>query len=121
MKPQAAVDGAARELGIDAALHDFGDVVEAEADVLTQLADQRFLGGSGALSEVMPGMRSVGHAIAGFPAAYGGLADVELGGKLGHRRLALLDIGPGFRRRRSISVQAELHGILARQDRPSRP
>ena len=121
MKPQATVDGAARELRIDTALHDFGDVVEAEADVFAQFADQRFLGGRGALSEVMPGVRAVGHAIATFPAAYGGLADAELGGNLGHGGLALLNVGPRLRRCRGVGVQADLHGILARQDRPIRP
>lgn len=112
----AAVDGAAREGGIDAPLHDLDDVVEAQADILPQFANERFIGRRGALSQPMPGVRSVGDAISGFPSPHGGFADTELAGQLRHGQRARLDQSPRLGRGSGISVQVDLHDILAWQD-----
>ena len=43
MAPETAIDGGARELGVEAAMHHLDDVVERQAQLRAQLADQGLL------------------------------------------------------------------------------
>ena len=106
---EAAMDGAARQLGVDAAAHHLGDVVERQVEAAAQLADQPFLEFRQLGGDPLRHMRTVGDRIATAPAADGGLTDAELGGENRHRRLAVLNVGPDLRRRRGVGVQVQFH------------
>ncbi len=106
---EAAMDGAARELGIGAAPHHLGDVVERQAELGAQFANQRFLDRREADRQSHRRVRAIGHRSAGSPAADGCLADTEFVGQNSHRRSTALNVGPDLRRRRGVGVQVQLH------------
>jgi hypothetical protein len=106
---QAAVDRAARQLRVDAALHDLCEVVERQPEPPAQLADQLLFDRRQADLQVVRRVRAIFDRRALLPAADGALADAELGGELGDRRLARLDVGPRLRRRRGVGVQLQVH------------
>src|SRR5262245_32827786 len=106
---QAAMDGAARELSIDAAVHHFSDVVERQPELGPQLANQRLLQRRQTDHQFLGRMRAVGDRVAAAPAADRGFADPQLSGQRFHRFPAALNVGPDLRCRGGVGVQAQLH------------
>ena len=109
MPLQAAVDGAARQRGIEAAPHRLGDVVERQGEAAAQLNDQGFFPIRHHRGQPMRTGRAVEELGARLPPRHGPAVDAELAGQRAGRGAALLDIGAGARRRGGIGVQLELH------------
>ena len=107
MPLQAAVDGAARQRGIDAAPHRLGDVVERQGEAAAQLDDQGFFPIRHHRGQPMRTGRAVDELGARLPPRHGPAVDAELAGQRAGRGAALLDIGAGARRRGGIGVQLE--------------
>ena len=107
---QTAVDGAARQLGVDAAPHRLDDVVERQGEAAAQLDDQGFfpIGHGRWLSRCGRVERST-HVLTALPARHGAAVDAEFAGQRGDRGLAFLDIGADARRGRGVGVQLEMH------------
>lgn len=78
MALEAAVDGAARELRVEAAAHGLDDVVERQIEAGAQLDEHALLERAEADGEAMRGVRAIGDAGARYPAADGLLADAKL-------------------------------------------
>nr|WP_194461722.1 hypothetical protein [Bradyrhizobium sp. CCBAU 53421] len=106
---QAAVNGAAGQLGIDAAPHHLDDVVERQLQRRPQLAHRPLFDGRQAGHEVVRPVRAVLDRGAAAPAIDRGLADPEFGRQFGDRLLAALDVGTRLRRRRGVRVQVQFH------------
>jgi hypothetical protein len=106
---QAAVNCAARQGRPDTALHHLNNVVQGQLQRCPKLANKRLLRACQADRQLLRSMRAVLNRGSAAPAADGGLADAELGRKLGHRLLAALDVSACPRRRRRIGMQAQLH------------
>ena len=106
---QAAVDGAARQRGIEAAPHRLGDVVERQGEAAAQLDDQGFFPIRHHRGQPMRTGRAVEELGARLPPRHGPAVDAELAGQRAGRGAALLDIGAGARRRGAIGVQLEIH------------
>ena len=106
---EAAMDGAARELVIDAAPHHFDDVVERQLQPGSQFTDQTLFHGREAGLQRLGPVRMVVYRAAATPAADRGLADAEFGGQFRHRPLAALDVGSDLRSRGGVGVQIQFH------------
>jgi hypothetical protein len=106
---QAAVDGAARELGIDATPHHLGDVVERQLQLRPQLADQCFFESREAGRQCLRRVRAVRDGCAIAPTADRGLAHPQFGHELRNRFLAALNVSADFRCGRGVGVQVQLH------------
>jgi hypothetical protein len=106
---EAAMDAAARQVGVEAAPHRLDDVVERQRQALAQLDDQGFFPLADRSSQPMRAGRPVGDVGAGFPARHGARMDAELARQRGRGGGAVLDIGAGARRGGGIGVQSELH------------
>jgi hypothetical protein len=106
---QAAVDGAARQRGIDAAPHRLGDVVERQGEAAAQLDDQSFFPIRHRGGQPMRAGQAIEHLVALLPARHGPAVDAQFTGQRAERGAALLDIGAGARCRRGVGVQLEIH------------
>jgi hypothetical protein len=106
---QAAMDGAAGQLAVEAAPHHFDDIVERQLQMGTQFADQRLLQRRQLGRQPLGRVRAVGDGGPPAPAADRGLADAQFGGQLGDRLPAALDVGPDLRRGGGIGVQVQFH------------
>ena len=109
MADQASVDSTAGELGIDAAAHHFGDVVERQLQLRPQFADERLLDGREAGGQRFGNMRAIIDAGAVTPTSDRGLADPELGRQFRDRPPAALDMSPGLRRGPGVGVKVQFH------------
>src|SRR5271169_4042762 len=109
MALETAVNGTAGELGIDAAAHHFGDVVERQLQLGSQFADQRLFERRQTGRQGLWGMRAVVDGGALAPAADRGLADPQFDRQVGNRPPAALNVGPNLRCGRGVGVQAQLH------------
>jgi hypothetical protein len=65
---QAPANGAARQLGVDAALHRLDDVVERQGEAAAQLDDQAFFPFGHRGGQAMWTGRSIDHVLTVFPA-----------------------------------------------------
>ena len=106
---EATVDGTARELCVDAPPHHFDNIIQWQLQRRSQLANQCLLDRRQARRQRLRPVRVVSHRVTTTPAADRGLVDAEFGRQLSNCLLAALDIGAGFRRRRRIGVQTQLH------------
>jgi hypothetical protein len=106
---QAAMDGAARELVVDAAAHDLDDVVERQVEPGAQFDHQLLLCRVEARREAMGRVRAIDDPRTRSPAPDRRLADAEFRREGGHAGLARLDIGSRLRRRRRIGVKLQIH------------
>ena len=94
MALQAAVDGAAGQLGIDATAHHLDDIVQRQLQRCSQLANQPSLRRpTGWSCSVVRPVRTVANRGAAAPAADRGLADAQFSRQLRNRLLAALDVG----------------------------
>ena len=105
---QAPVDGAARQLLIDAAPHRFDDVVERQGKAAAQLDDQAFFPLGHRRGQPMRTGRAIDHILTVFPAGYGSAMDAELAGQHAGRGGAFLNIGADARRGGGVGVQFEV-------------
>ncbi len=121
---QTAVNGAARQFGVDAAPHRLDDVVERQSEAAPQLDHQGFfpIGQGGA--QPMRAGRSIDEVLTALPARHGAAVDAEFARQCGIAGLAFLDIGTSARSGRGIGVQLKIHqpvlppiGRLPRRDR----
>jgi len=106
---ETTMDGAAGKLGVDAATHHLGDVIERQLQMGSQFTDKRFIhcrqtGGQGLWR-----VRAIVDAAATAPAADRGLADPQLGCQCHDRLLAPLNKGSDFRCGRGVGVQVQFH------------
>ena len=106
---QAPVDGAARQLLIDAAPHRFDDVVERQGKAAAQLDDQAFFPLGHRRGQPMRTGRAIDHILTVFPAGYGAAMDAELAGQHAGRGGAFLNIGADARRGGGVGVQFQVH------------
>jgi hypothetical protein len=106
---QAAVNGAAGQLGIDAPLHHLDDIVQRQLQRRPQLADRPLFDGRQAGDEVVRPVRAVLDRRPVAPAIDRGFADPEFSRQFGHRLLAALDVGARLRCRRGVRVQVQFH------------
>jgi hypothetical protein len=106
---QAAVDGAARQRGINAAAQDLDNVVERQGEAGPQLADQLLFERRQANRQPFGGVGGIGDGRASAPAADRRLTDAELGGELCDGGAALLDVTARLRRGGGVGVQLQLH------------
>jgi hypothetical protein len=106
---QAAMNGTARQLGIDAPLHHFDDIVQRQLQRRPQLADRPLFDGRQAGHEVVRPVRAIFDRGPVSPAIDRGLADPEFSRQFGHRFPAALDVGAGLRCRRGVRVQVQFH------------
>src|SRR5215470_451863 len=109
MPLETAVGSAAGDLGIDAAPHDLGDVVERQLQLRSQLADQRLFQRRELGRQPLRRVRSVGHRGSTAPPIDRCLAYSQLARKFRNRLLAALNVSADFRGCGGISVQAQLH------------
>ncbi len=106
---EAAMNGTAGQLGVHAALHDFGKIVEGQAETASEFEDEVFLDWREADGEPFWRVRAVLDGGSIFPAPDGCLADAEFERKRGDGGGTLLDIGPGLGRGGGVGVQSHLH------------
>ncbi|WP_456749248.1 hypothetical protein [Bradyrhizobium sp. USDA 4341] len=106
---QAAVNGAAGQLGIDASLHHLDEVVQRQLQRRPQLANRSLFDGRQAGSEVVRPVRTVSNRGAAAPAVDRGLADPQFSRQLGNRLLAALDVGTRLWCRGGVRVQVQFH------------
>ena len=106
---QTAVNGAAGQLGIDAAPHHLDDVVQRQLQRRPQFADRPLFHRRQAGRQVDRPVRAILDRRAAAPAADRGLADPQFGRQLRDRLLAALDVGTRLRRGRGVSVQVQFH------------
>ena len=109
MPLKTAVGGTTGDLGIDAAPHHFGDVIERQLQLRAQLANQRFFQRRELGRQPLRRVRSVGHRRSTAPTINRRLAHPQLDGKLCNRLLAALDISADLGGRGGIGVQVQLH------------
>lgn len=106
---QAAMDGAAGQLSIDATPHHLNDIVERQLKCCPQFADQRLFHCRQVCGQPDWPVRSIGDRCPVAPATDRGLADAKFDGQLRNRLLALLDVAPDFWSCRGIGVQIQFH------------
>src|SRR5580704_15956395 len=109
MALETAVYSTAGELGVDAASHHFGDVVERQLQLGSQFADQRLFERRQTGRQGLRGMRAVVDGRAFAPPADRRLADPQLDRQVGDRFPAALNVSPDLRCGRGVGVQAQLH------------
>ncbi len=106
---QAAVDGAARQLGVDTAPHRLDDVIKRQGEAAAQLDRQGFFPlRHGSVRPVRPG-RAVGHLRAGFPPRHSAAVNAELASRRGVGCPASLGVGAGTRGGGGVGVELEIH------------
>jgi hypothetical protein len=101
---EAAMNGAARELGVEAAMHHLDDVVERQRKPGPQFANQRLLHRGKADCQALGSMGTIGDRVAAAPAPNGGLADAQFGCQFRDWPTAALDVSPGLRGRGGVGV-----------------
>jgi hypothetical protein len=106
---KAAMDGAARQLLVDAPPHHFDDVVQRQLQCCSQFANQRLFHGRQVRRQPVRPVRAVADRGPAAPATDRGLADAKFTRQLRHRFLAALDVGPDFRGSRGVGVQVQFH------------
>jgi hypothetical protein len=109
MPLETAVGGTTRNLSIDAAPHDLGDVIERQLEPGSQLTDERFLQRQELGGQPLRRVRPVGDCRSSAPSIDRGLAHPQLVRKLRDRLLAALNVRADFRGRGGIGVQVQLH------------
>jgi hypothetical protein len=109
MADQAAMDGAARQIGVDATPHHLGDVVQRQLQLHSQFTDEGLFEWREAGRQSLGDVRAIRDCRAVPPTADRRLAHPQLGRQLRHRLLAALDISPDFRCGRGVGVQVQLH------------
>jgi hypothetical protein len=109
MALEATMNGAARELGIDAAAHHFGDVVERQVQLGAQFADQRLLDRGEAGGQFLGDVRAIGDYRTPTPPPDRGFADTKLNRQVRDRLLTALNVSPDLWCGRGIGVQVQLH------------
>ena len=105
---QTAVNGAARQFGVDAAPHRLDDVVERQSEAAPQLDHQGFFPISQGGAQPMRAGRSIDEVLTALPARHGAAVDAEFARQRGIAGLAFLDIGTSARRGRGIGVQLKM-------------
>jgi hypothetical protein len=109
MPLQATVDGAARQLGVEAAPHHLDNVVERHGEAAAQLDHQGFFPRrQRGVQPVRPG-RAVDDIRAGFPARNRAAVDAEFAGQRRVARLAFLDVDADARGGGGIGMEFEIH------------
>jgi hypothetical protein len=106
MSLEAAMDGTARELIVDASSHHLDDIVQRQLQRCSQFADQSLFHIREACHQPVRPMRAVRNRRPAAPATDGGLTDPQFPGQLGHRLHASLDVGPDLRSRGRIGMQS---------------
>jgi hypothetical protein len=106
---QAAVNGAAGQLGIDASLHHLDDIVQRQLERRPQFANRPLFNGRQAGQEVLRPVRAIFDRRPVAPAINRGLADAQFGRQLRGRLLTTLDVGARLRCRRGVRVQVQFH------------
>ena len=106
---EAAVNTAARQLGVEAAPHRLEDVIERQGEAAPQLDDQSFFPFTDRGGQAMRAGRAIAHVVAAFPARHGAAVDAELTRQRTIRGAAFLDVGADARGRGGIGVQLEIH------------
>lgn len=106
MSLEAAMDGTARELVVDAASHHLDDIVQRQLQRCSQFADQGLLHIRETRHQPLWPVRAVRNRCPAAPTANGGLTDPQFLGQLGYRLLAALDVAPDLRGRGRIGVQS---------------
>jgi hypothetical protein len=106
---QTTMNGAARQLAVDAASHHLDDIVERQLSMRPQFTDQRLFHRREADHQLFWRVGTVAYRGAGAPAADRGLADAEFDRQLGDRLLAALDVGADLRGGCGIGVQVQFH------------
>ena len=106
---QAAVDGAARQLGIEAASHRFDNVVERQGEAAAQLHNQGLLPRRHGGVQPVPARRVVGRVLAGFPPRHGAVVDAEFARQGDVGGLAFRDVGAGARGGGGVGMQPEVY------------
>ena len=106
---QAAVNGAARQLGVDAAPHRLvtsssGRARLRRSSTIKPSSHSRQRGG-----QAMRTGGAIDDVLAAFPARHGAAVDAELAGQRAVRGAAILDIGADPRRGGGVGVQLEMH------------
>lgn len=91
---QAAIDGIAGQLRVDAAMHDFGDIVQSKPELDAQFPHKVFLDRVEANGQPVRGVRAIGGRRPLLPSADRRSADAKPGGKLCDRSRALLNVSP---------------------------
>jgi hypothetical protein len=109
MTLEAAVDGAAGQLRVDATSHHLDDIVQRQLQRCSQLADQRLFHGRQARRQPVRPVRAVVNRGSAVPATDRGLADAEFCRQLRYRLLATLDVGSDFGGSCGIGVQVQFH------------
>ena len=112
---QAAMDGVARQRAVDAPAHHLGDVVERQAQLGAQLADQLLLKPRQADGQALGRVGAIVHALAPAPATDRRFADPELGGEGGDRLAAGLNGGADLGRGGGVGVQLQVHDRRSRR------
>jgi hypothetical protein len=115
---EAAMDGAAREFGVDAAAHGLDDIVEGKGQRAAQFEDEGFFPIARGGGEPMRHMRAVDDLAAPFPARDGALADPQLARQAAVGGGALLDIGPRARCRGGVGMQLHVHDARRSRKKP---
>lgn len=108
---KAAMNLAARELGVHATPQNLDDVIERQFNAGAKfdrktLFDSRHRG-----SDAMRPVRAVGNIFTGFPARDGSRADAQLLSKIRNRCLALLNVGPRLGCRGRVRVKPHVHDL----------
>jgi hypothetical protein len=106
---ETAVSGTAGDRTVDAAPHNFGNIIERQLQSRSQLADQCFFQRQELGRQPLRRVRSVGHCRSTAPTIDRRLAHPQLVRKLRDRLLAALNVSADFRGCRGISVQVQLH------------
>jgi len=121
---QTAVNGAARQLGVDASPHRLDDVVERQRQAAAQFDDQGFFPFSHRGGQAMRPGGSIDDLLAALPSRHGARMNPKLTGQRAVRGGTYLDVGADARRGRGIGVQLEIHhpvlppiGRLPQRDR----
>jgi hypothetical protein len=103
---EAAMDGAAGQLAVDAAPHHLDDIVQRQLQGCSQFADQRLFHGRQAGRQPVRPVRAIADRGPAAPATDRGFADAELIHQLRHRLLAVLDVGSGLWSCGRVGVQS---------------
>ena len=106
MALEAATDGAAGQLPVDATPHHLDDVVQRQLQRRSRFADQRLFHGRQTRRQPFRPVRAVPDRAPAAPAPDRGLADAEFTRQLPHRLFAALDVGSGSRSCGRIGVQS---------------
>jgi hypothetical protein len=109
MALEAAVDAAARQLGVEAAPEHFDDIVERQSEASAQLDRQALLLGGQRCGDAVRAMGTVVDVAAAAPAGDGVVAHSQFADEFAGAGAALLNVGPGGRRGRGQFVQTGQH------------